>query len=199
MKSTRKIAAALGQWASDTLIGFVMVFFALLWIGEGSSLNGAAPTEYQLKAVFLMNFAKFVEWPTTAFRSAQSPVTICVLGEDPFGHDLDDIVRGQLAGDRTMTVRRVSQIHREETCHILFVGSPERERAERVVEALRNAPMLTVSEGNDFAAAGGMIALVIEENKVRFDVNLDAAERAGLKISSKLLKLARSVHERRKS
>ena len=130
--------------------------------------------------------------------SAPSALTICVLGEDPFGHDLDDIVRGQLAGDRTMAVRRLSQINREETCHVLFVGSPERERPERVIGTLRNAPMLTVSDGDDFAAAGGVIGLLIEDNKIRFDVNLEAAERAGLKISSKLLKLAKNVRERRK-
>ncbi len=189
----------LGQWASDTIIGLVMVFLALLWIEEGSGLNAAAPTEYQLKAVFLMNFAKFVEWPVTAFHSAQSPVTICVLGEDPFGHDLDDIVRAQLAGDRTLAVKRLTQLQREESCHILFVSSSERGRTESVLGVLKSAPMLTVGEGDDFAAAGGMIGLLIEENKVRFDVNLDAAERGGLKISSKLLKLARNVRERRKS
>ena len=113
VKSTRKITAAVGRWASATIIGFVMVFLAPLWIGEGVGLNAAAPTEYQLKAVFLMNFAKFVEWPTTAFRSAQSALTICVLGEDPFGHDLDDIVRGQLAGDRALAVKRLAQVQRE--------------------------------------------------------------------------------------
>ena len=175
-----------------------MGFLALLWVGEGSSLNAAAPTEYQLKAVFLMNFAKFVEWPATAFRSAQSPVTICVLGEDPFGRDLDDVVRGQVAGDRALAVKRLTQFQREESCHILFVSPSEKARTEWVLGLLKSAPMLTVGEGDEFAAAGGMIGLVIEDNKVRFDVNLDAAERAGLKISSKLLKLAKNVRERRK-
>ncbi len=176
-----------------------MVFLAPLWIGEGAGLNAAAPTEYQLKAVFLMNFAKFVEWPTTAFRSAQSPVTICVLGEDPFGHDLDDVVRGQVAGDRALAVKRLAQVQREDNCHVLFVSAAEKARTERVLGVLKSAPTLTVGEGDDFAAAGGMIGLFIEDNKVRFDVNLEAAERAGLKISSKLLKLAKNVRERRKS
>jgi hypothetical protein len=198
VKFTRKITAAVGRWASATIIGFVMVFLAPLWIGEGAGLNAAAPTEYQLKAVFLMNFAKFVEWPTTAFRSAQSPVTICVLGEDPFGHDLDDVVRGQVAGDRTLAVKRLAQVQREDNCHVLFVSAAEKARTERGLGVLRNTPTLTVGEGDDFAAAGGMIGLLIEDNKVRFDINLDAAERAGLKISSKLLKLAKNVRERRK-
>ena len=175
-----------------------MVFLALLWIGEGSSLNGAAPTEYQLKAVFLMNFAKFVEWPTTAFRSAQSALTICVLGEDPFGRDLDDVVRGQVAGDRALAVKRLAQVQRGDNCHVLFVSGAEKARAERVLGVLSNTPTLTVGEGDDFTAAGGMIALLIDDNRIRFEVNLDAAGNAGLKISSKLLKLAKNVRERRK-
>jgi len=198
VKSPRKIAAAVGRWGSDAIIGLVMVFLALLWVGEGSSLNGAAPTEYQLKAVFLMNFAKFVEWPTTAFRSAQNALTICVLGENPFGHDLDDVVRGQVAADRALAVKRLAQVQREDNCHVLFVSAAEKARTERVLGVLRNAPTLTVGEGDDFAAAGGMIGLFIDDNKIRFEVNLDAADRAGLKISSKLLKLAKNVRERRK-
>ncbi len=195
---TRKITAALGRRASQTIVGLVMAGLSLLWIGGKFSLNAAAPTQYQLKAVFLMNFAKFVEWPTTAFGSAQSPIAICILGEDPFGRDMDEVVRGQLAGDRTLAVKRLSQVQQEKNCHMLFVSAAEKERMERVLGALRNAPTLTVGEGDDFAAAGGMIGLLIEDNKIRFEVNLDAAERAGLKISSKLLKLAKNVHERRK-
>ena len=174
-----------------------MGFLALLWVGEGSSLNGAAPTEYQLKAVFLMNFAKFVEWPTTAFRSAQNALTICVLGENPFGHDLDDVVRGQVAADRALAVKRLAQVQREDNCHVLFVSAAEKTRTERILGILRNAPTLTVGEGDDFASAGGMISLFIDDNKIRFEVNLDAADRAGLKISSKLLKLAKNVREKR--
>lgn len=199
MKFTNNISAATSRWAHRAIVSCVLVSMALLWVGKGSSLYSAAPTEYQLKAVFLMNFAKFVEWPATALRPGQSALTICVLGEDPFGHDLDDAVRGQTAADRAIAVRRISQISREETCHVLFVSSPERERAERALATVRNAPVLTVSEGDDFVVAGGIIALVIEDNKVRFDINLDAAEHAGLKVSSKLLKLARNVRERRRS
>ena len=176
-------------------LGFALLLTAV-FVRAGTA---AAPTEYQLKAVFLMNFAKFVEWPASAFRSAQSPITICVLGDDPFGHDLDDVVRDQMAGDRSLAVRRLAQVHREETCHVLFLGSSEKDRAERILGALKNAPMLTVSDGDEFTAAGGMIGFLIEDNKIRFEINLDAAERAGLKISSKLLKLAKNVREKRKS
>jgi hypothetical protein len=171
---------------------------ALVGIIPGRPAVAAAPTEYQLKAVFLMNFAKFVEWPATAFRSAQSALTICVLGEDPFGHDLDDVVRGQVAGDRALAVRRLAQVQREDNCQVLFVSAAEKARTERVLAVLGNTPTLTVGEGDEFPAAGGVIGLLIEDNKVRFDVNLEAAERAGLKISSKLLKLARNVRDRRK-
>jgi len=177
VKSTRKITAAVSRWQSGTIIGFVMVFLALLRIGDGSSLNAAAPTEYQLKAA----------------------LTICVLGEDPFGRDLDDVVRGQVAGDRALAVKRLAQVQRGDNCHVLFVSGAEKARAERVLGVLSNTPTLTVGEGDDFTAAGGMIALLIDDNRIRFEVNLDAAGNAGLKISSKLLKLARNVRERRKS
>lgn len=158
---------------------------------------GAEPTEYQLKAVFLINFAKFVDWPTTAFSTAKSPINLCVLGTDPFGRDLDDFVQGQVADDRTMAVKRLARVQREDNCHVLFMSAAEKARTGWVLGVLRNMPTLTVGEGDDFAAAGGVIGLVIEDNKIRFEVNLDAADRAGLKISSKLLKLAKYVREKR--
>lgn len=158
-----------------------------------------APTEYQLKAVFLLNFAKFVDWPAQSFKSAQSPVTICVMGDDPFRADLDDAIKGQMVGERSLTVRRVGQPQPGDNCHILFLGLSERDRFERILSAFKNHACLTVGEESDFAHAGGMINLLVEDRKIRFEVSLDVAEKAGLKISSHLLKLAKTVRDRRKN
>lgn len=160
--------------------------------------SASAPTEYQLKAAFLMNFAKFVDWPAQSFKSANSPINICVMGDDPFRADLDDTVKGQTVGERSLTVRRISQPQPGDNCHILFVGLSERERFERVLGTFKNHACLTVGEEQEFAQAGGMINLLVEDRKIRFEVSLDVAEKAGLKISSRLLKLAKTVRDRRK-
>lgn len=158
-----------------------------------------APTEYQLKAAFLINFAKFVDWPVQSFKSPQSPINICVMGDDPFKADLDDTVKGQTVGDRSLAVRRISQPQPGDNCHILFVGLSERDRFERILAAFKNHACLTVGEEPEFAQAGGMINLLLEDGKIRFEVSLDVAEKAGLKISSRLLKLAKIVRDRRKN
>ncbi|MBM4264875.1 MAG: YfiR family protein [Deltaproteobacteria bacterium] len=164
-----------------------------------SGSAASAPTEYQLKAAFLMNFAKFTDWPAHSFKTPQSPINICVIGDDPFKADLDDTVRGQTAGNRGLAVRRISQLQPGDNCHILFVGLNERERFERILGALKNHACLTVGEEMEFAQAGGMINLLVEDRKIRFEVSLDVAEKAGLKISSRLLKLAKTVRDRRKN
>ena len=163
------------------------------------SAHTQTPSEYAVKAAFVFNFAKFVEWPATAFRNNQSPVTICVVGEDPFGKMLDDTIKGQTVGSRGYAVRRVAQIPRDDSCQIAFLGASEKGRAEQTLGAIKGLPILTVGDRDDMAETGNMIAFLIEENRVRFEINLDIAELAGLKISSRLLKLAKTVHERRKN
>lgn len=163
------------------------------------NVYAAAPTEYQLKAAFLFNFAKFIDWPPVAFRNSQSPFAICVLGEDPYGRDLDETIKGQTIDNRNLVVRRVAQASRDDSCQILFVSSSESGRFGQILNAVRSLPVLTVGEDEEFRRAGGIIFLVVEEKRVRFDVNLDAGEQAGVKFSSRLLKLARAVHERKKN
>lgn len=166
----------------------------------GAELNteAQAPSEYQVKAAFLFNFAKFIEWPAAAFRNRQSPITICVVGDDPFGPVIDETVKGQSFANRRFSVRRVKQIPRDDTCQIAFVSGAESARTELGM-AIRALPILTVGEDDATSESSGIINFVIEGSKVRFDINLDAAERAGIKISSKLLKLATRVHERRRN
>jgi hypothetical protein len=162
-------------------------------VGLGGGIPGparAAPKEYQVKAVFLYNFAKFVEWPATAFEKPQTPYTICVLGADPFGEVLD-IAAAESVQGRRMTVRRMVDLKGISGCHILFVASSERSRRAAIFEALGKFPTLTVGEDEDFVRAGGCMRFFLLEDKVRFEINMEATERARLKISAKLLSVAR--------
>ncbi len=153
-----------------------------------------APTEYQVKAAFLFNFARFVEWPARAFENATSPIGVCVLGDDPFGESLNRVVAGKMLGDRTLMVRRGKKLRELGGCEILFISGSERAHLPEILEELRTAPVLTVGESEDFATRGGEVQFTLEESHVHFLINVDATERAGLKLSSKLLSLAHVVH-----
>jgi len=157
----------------------------------GSQLCRAAdpPLEYQVKAAFLLNFAKFVEWPANAFAAPDAPISICILGDDPFGGVLDQIVEGESIDGRKIAVRRMKRPSASPACQIMFVS-----KSEKAFSASELGPgVLTVGEGEGFLAHGGVIAFVIEDRRVRFDVGKSAAEKAGLKLSSKLLRVARAV------
>jgi hypothetical protein len=146
------------------------------------------PTQYQVEAAFLLNFTKFVEWPAAAFESPTSPIAICILGDDPFGRSLDHLIEGEQVNGRRVTVQRLKRSPAPNMCQVLFLGS--------AAEGPRMPPgagVLTVGEGEEFLRQGGMIAFVIENRRVRFSVNQSAAERVGLKLSSRLLRVARSV------
>jgi hypothetical protein len=149
--------------------------------------------EYQVKAAFLLNFTKFVEWPATAFEAPDSPLAICILGEDVFGSTLDQIVAGEVVSGRRVTVSRIKGAPAPKTCQVLFVNRPEKEFLS-LLPAL-GPGVLTVGEGQNFVRGGGMIAFVIENRRVRFIANRSAAENAMLKMSSKLLNVARDVKE----
>jgi YfiR/HmsC-like len=152
-----------------------------------------AVSEYEVKAAFLFNFAKFVEWPDSAFRHPDEPIVLGILGEDPFGASIDRMLADKTIGGHRLLVKRFRGVDTLERCHILFIGRSEEERLDRVLAKLDGAPTLTVGEGEQFAEAGGMIAFVIDHNRVRFDVDLHAAREAGLNPSSQLLKVARIV------
>ena len=152
-------------------------------------------SEYEVKALFLYNFAKFVEWPPNTSRQLSDPMTICVFGEDPFGPILDDAVRGKRIGSHKFVIRRIQAAQSANGCQIAFISTSERKHVRSVLATVGGEGVLTVGEMDDFAAIGGVINLVIEAGRVHFEVNVDAAERAGLKISSKLLTLAKIVKE----
>ena len=148
------------------------------------------PSEYQLKAAFLFNFAKFVEWPPGAFPEAKSPMIIGVLGDNPFGAELERTIRDKIVNGRPLQIREFRSPAEARECHILFVSNSEKKRLPEVVESLRGTNVLTVGEAENFIESGGMISFVREGNKIRFQINDQAARGAGLKISSKLMNLA---------
>jgi hypothetical protein len=149
-----------------------------------------SPSEYQLKAAFLFNFAKFVEWPPEAFADEKSPFIIGVLGDNPFGKELERTVEGKIVNGRYIQIREAGSLAEAKKCHILFVCNSENKRLQEVFEALRGASVLTVGDWTHFTESGGMISFVLENSKIRFQINDQAARAAGLKISSKLLNLA---------
>jgi hypothetical protein len=149
--------------------------------------------EYEIKAAFLYNFATFVEWPPASFAGPESPFQVGVLGQDPFGRVLEEAFAGKTVHNRRIVIRRSSEVGDLAASHLLFVCTSERERAPKDLEFLKGVPVLMVGEFPGFATMGGCINFFIEGKKVRFEVNLEAAKRANLKVSSKLLRLARVV------
>lgn len=152
-----------------------------------------APSEYQVKAAFLFNFAKFIDWPESSFETPQSPFSVCVVGADPFGRALDDALRGKTVANRPVVVSRLKDPGLARQCQIAFISSSEKSHLPAILEAFRGTNGLIVGDADGFAAAGGTIQFTLEEHRVRFTINTDAAERARLQISSKLLALAKIV------
>ena len=146
--------------------------------------------EYKLKAAFLFNFTKFVDWPPTAFADATSPVVIGVLGDDPFDGALEDVIRGRTANGHPLTIRRSRRVEDLQGCHVLFICASEKSRQAQITASLKGSAVLTVSDTEEFLASGGMIKVTLVDRKPRLAIDAAAAERAGLKIQAQLLELA---------
>jgi uncharacterized protein DUF4154 len=172
-----------------------LLFLFALTRSTALSAQANLPSEYEIKAGFLYNFAKFVEWPPSAFSNPKQPINICVFGRDPFGHVLDDALLGKTIGNHTTSIEHTRQTSELIRCHIVFVSAVESPRLPEILGSLRGRNVLLVGETEGFASAGGVIQFVLDENRVRFVINPDAANRAGLKISSKLLALATIVRD----
>ncbi len=153
------------------------------------------PSEYELKAAFLFNFAKFVDWPPNTFAGPDAPFLVCVLGTDPFGGALDNALRGKVIAEHPASVSRIKRVADINGCQILFVAASESHLLPEILAKIRGQFVLVIGETDDFASSGGAIQFTLEENRVRFFINPDAAGRAGLKISSKLLALAKIVRD----
>jgi len=145
-------------------------------------------SEYQVKAVFLFNFAKFVSWPPNSFPDANTPFVIGVLGQDPFGSYLDDTVRGERINNRQLLVRRYRNPAEINNCHILFISRSESDRLDQIAAALKYRKLLIVTDAE--GGNGGVIIRFINEgNRIRFKIDAEAAKAANLTISSKLMRL----------
>jgi hypothetical protein len=167
---------------------FVLVAMMLLALVCGIA-KAQATSEYAIKGAFLVKFGAFVEWPADAFPSPSSPFVIGILGEDPFGAELDRSAQGAMVQGRPVVIKRYQRVEQSSDAHILYISATTQERREQLLSWLRSERILTVSDKS--ALPGGIINFVIQDNKVRFEIDAEAAERAGLKLSSKLLALAK--------
>jgi len=176
----------------------------------GAPSESETSREYQIKAAFLFNFFKFVDWPIEKTPNSNEPFTIGVIGKDPFGKSLEPIENKKVKG-RKVVIKKIRSFQKQESserkdtikalrkCHLLFISSSKKENLTTIIEAVQDASILTVGETAGFLESGGIINFVMEDKKVRFEINNFAAKQASLKIRSRLLRLARRVIEEKPS
>lgn len=180
--------ALLSARACLSRLWLAMVVFAVT-----TSWAAAAPSEYQVKAVFLFNFTQFVDWPPEAFPGPDAPFVIGVLGKDPFGAQLDEVVRGETVNGRPLVVERYRNVTEIHNCNILFIGGTEAGHLEEILAGLKGRSILTVSDADAVGQSGVMIRLVTQSNRIRLRIDVGAAKAGNLTISSKLLRPAEIV------
>lgn len=169
-----------------------LVLTALILSGGGPFSAGGAsvPNEYSLKAVFLYNFCRFIDWPNAAFNSTNDPIVIGILGTDPFGALIEEAVLGETSHGRPIRIERYRNVREIGRCHLLFIGASESERLDAILAAVTGSSIVTVGETADFVDQGGMIALTTDRNRVRLVINPSTLRNANLNVSSKLLRVA---------
>ena len=172
---------------------FVVLVIGWSWV-RMEAPHAQQTLEDEVKAAFLYNFTKYVDWPTAAFSGQSDPFRLCVLSDSEFAQAVQSIVVGETARGRALQLVRPDSAAWP-TCHILFVGQSHAERAGAILSAVSGRPILTVGETPKFLDQGGAVLFVVEQNRVRFDIDLRSAGRAGLTVSSKLLRVARRVRE----
>ena len=164
---------------------------ACLW---PPNARAAEPSpERKIQAAFLLNFARYVEWPAAALGTPEAPVCIGVLGDDPFGVFLDETVRGETIRGHGVVVRRERSAESLRDCHIVFISTSEQAVEAKLLAAFAGKPVLTVGDNAGFAQRGGVVHFYSENDRVRFEISRGAYERAGLKVSPQLLRLARLI------
>lgn len=178
------IGSACGRW-------FATLLCTLLVTSSASSQQH--PTEVQVEAAYLYNFGKFVRWPENSIRVQNSPFTICVLGKDPFDGALESVIAGESIGGARLVVKNIASIEGASGCKVMYINKEELRKFKPALDNLRRLPIVTVSDAGGFLQQGGMIQFVLVNNRVRFEVNLDAAHTAGIEFSSELLKVANKV------
>ncbi|MFC1569371.1 YfiR family protein [bacterium] len=173
----------------------ITVLIIILWISNSYSQMGFTiyPTEYQIKAKYLYNFARFVDWPEESFQNPDSPFVIGIIGNDPYGIDLEKTIEGKQIKNRKFMIRHYQNLENLSSCHILFIGVDNRSRRSQIFNKIKNKSILTVGDENNFAKDGGMINFIIKEKRIRFKINRDAVKQSGLKMSTNLFKMAEIV------
>jgi len=171
----------------------ILAFLIALALATPSAGRAKPTQEYDLKAAFLFHFAQFVDWPADALPAGNSPFTIGILGHDPFGKSLDEIVSNETVDGHKLLVRRFQNVDQVDSCHILFIDPSESSRMDEILSHLKGRSILTVGETKDFAQRSGVIGFVLSEKRLRLAVNLTAAKEARLTISSKLLRQSQIV------
>ena len=197
LKTKNWTRSGCGVLFSFFLFPFALVcglFFRVVPVAGGE----VTMTEYQVKALFLLNFTKYVDWPAAAFDGTNAPIVIGVCGEDEFGGALTNAVAGKTISGRQIVVQPVGKDADPGKCQMLFISDSEKDRLGEILNKVKALPVLTVGETDQFVERGGMINFVIKEGRVRLEINLDAARRANLEISSKLLGVADVVKGRAK-
>jgi hypothetical protein len=168
----------------------IIGMFIISW---ASVVGAEEPSEPQVKAAFVYNFTKFVQWPNHILPPGEPQLSLCVLGNDHLADTLDSL-KGKTTSGRQLSVRRIAGPEDAGRCHIVYIGRSERDQARNILKGMKSG-ILTIGDMPQFASSGGIINFVIVESRVSFEVNVDAAEKAGLRISSQLLKLAQIVKE----
>jgi len=199
----RLATAIAGLLHKFALVAFAAGVIALAPAAAANAQSAVAPgadtappakisREYLIKAAILYNFAKFAEWPAAAFSSDSAPLRICVIGNDPFGPALDSL-DGKTVRNRPLVTGSIASVEEAAACHILFVSASEKDRLEAILDTLGALPILTVADMSQFTTSGGIVALKKAEDRSRLEINVGAADKARLKLSSKLLRLASTV------
>jgi len=175
---------------------------SLGWILVAPSIAGAQPAttqpapseEYQIKAAYILNFVQYIDWPQATFSAADTPFTIGVLGDDPFGPALEQTFQDETIAGRKLVVKRSTKIEDLQSCHLLFISKSEKDHIPEILASLKDKSIVTVSELDQFAQRGGIVNFYLNNNKIRFEINANAAEKISLKIHSQLLKRAKIVN-----
>ena len=199
-KPTHRQSALAGRYAARTgarrlLRASFLILVCWLFVDvspQALRLKGES-VEYPAKLAFLYNFAKFVEWPTGSYTSPGAPLSICIVGHDPFDRDIESELQTRQAWGHPVVLLTLRPAEALNNCHMVFIPVTEKDQAGKILQSLEGSTILTVGETAGFAAMGGVINLTVEKSEVRFEVNPLAAGRAHLKISSKLLSLAKLV------
>jgi len=191
MNSIRKILQNVFSGWKSYLLFFVGILVVSNSHTYAQTNNGI---EAKLKAAYIFHFLQFVEWPDSAFANENSPIVLAVLGKDPFGKILDETIESEKIGKRQVIIKRIGSFNELGACHVLYISTSEGNIYKNILKHVGVSPVLTISDIDNFGLAGGDINFYIEENKVRFAINVQGVKESDLKISSKLLRLAKIIN-----